>query len=315
MKTFRRLEDFPASYRNCVVSIGKFDGLHRGHAAILSKVVELARAKGAPAVVFTFEPSPARVLRPRSAPLLICNLEQKVELFESLGLDAVLFFPTTRDFLRRSSRDFFEDVLVNSLGAVALVEGNNFRFGSDQASLDLLEELCREHDVQLEITPPVQDEGSRVSSSLVRKLISTGNVERVQRLLARPFQIRGVVEPGDRRGRILGYPTANLLVSYASALPKPALYAASAQTADGSIYPAAVNLGDNPTFDVGENKIEAHLLGFSGDLYGQPLRLSFLQKLRDIVKFSSKEELIAQMKRDVEETLEIYARYSSRASE
>ena len=180
---------------------------------------------------------PRRAFCGPESPLCSYATSNKKSSFSNRSGSTRFFFPTTRDFLRRSSRDFFEDVLVNSLGAVALVEGNNFRFGSDQASLDLLEELCREHDVQLEITPPVQDEGSRVSSSLVRKLISTGNVERAQRLLARPFQIRGVVAPGDRRGRILGYPTATLHVSYASALPKPALYAASAQTADGSVYP------------------------------------------------------------------------------
>lgn len=311
MDTFRRLEDFPARYRNCVVSIGKFDGLHRGHAAILAKVVETARALDASAVAFTFDPSPAQVLRPEVAAPPLCGPDQKVELFESFGLDALILFPTTRDFLRTSARDFFENAIVDSLGAVALVEGSDFQFGHDRGSDDLLAELCRERDIRLDIVDPVEDGGVCVSSSFVRRLISAGNVERARELLGRPFETRGTVARGDMRGRTLGFPTANLSAP-GVALPKSALYAAAARLEDGSVYPAAVNLGGNPTFGVDAIKIEAHLLDFQGDLYGKPLSLSYLQKIRDIVKFNSKEELIAQMNRDLESVRAVFSRYSSR---
>ncbi|MBR5758373.1 MAG: riboflavin biosynthesis protein RibF [Thermoguttaceae bacterium] len=312
MDTFRRLEDFPARRRRCVVSIGKFDGLHRGHAAILSKVVETARSLDASAVAFTFDPSPAQVLRPETAAPPLCGPDQKIELFESFGLDALILFPTTREFLQTSARDFFEQVVVGSLGAVALVEGSDFRFGSDRGSDEQLAKLCCERKIRLDIVKPVEEGGACVSSSLVRSLISSGDVESARELLGRPFETRGIVERGDMRGRTLGFPTANLGAS-GVALPKSALYAAAARLEDGSVYPAAVNLGGNPTFGVDVIKIEAHLVDFHGDLYGKPLSVSYLQKIRDVVKFNSREELIAQMNRDLEAVRAIFRRYFPRA--
>ncbi len=313
MDTFRRLDDFPARCRNGVVSIGKFDGLHRGHAAILSRVVETARSLNACSAAFTFEPSPSRVLRPEKAAPPLYRLEQKIELFESFGLDALILYPTTRAFLQTGAREFFERTVVDSLGAVALVEGSDFRFGHDRGSDSLLAELCAERSLRFEVVEPVEEGGTRVSSSLIRRLVSSGDVERARVFLGRPFETLGIVAVGDRRGRTLGFPTANV-VARGVALPKPAVYAAAARLDDGTVYPAAVNLGGNPTFGVDSIKIEAHLLNFSGDLYGKTLRLSYLQKLREIVRFDSREELIERMTLDVASVRAVFEDYSSRAS-
>lgn len=308
METFSKLEDFARRYRRCVVSIGKFDGLHRGHAAIFRRMLAYSRELNVPSLVFTFDPTPAQILRPDSVPPALCDREQKTELLAKFGVDALLFYKPTRDFLRLSARDFFKSVLVDSLGAAVVVEGDNFKFGRDREGTDgFLAELCREFNVQLEVPDPIEDGTEHVSCSRIRELIKLGDVKRASELLGRFYSVRGFVEHGDERGRKLGFPTANLGRT-TTLLPSPALYAGSAKTLDGKVYPAAINLGGNPTFGIGETKIEAHLLDFHGDLYSQPLELTFLDRVRGIVSFSSAEELIAQMKRDVAYVRTVFSR-------
>jgi len=293
--------------KGCVVSIGKFDGLHRGHAEILERVARQARRIGATSVVLTFEPSPAQVLRPQEAPRAICSLEQKIELFERANVDALILLPTTREFLALTPTEFFQRVVVDALGATALVEGANFCFGRDRSGDDdVLASFCASRGIVLEIAPSFSFEGESISSSAIRDLIRVGDVSRASAFLGRPYRLRGIVESGDRRGRTLGYPTANL-GSTTTVLPAPGSYASIARTDDGRAYASAVNVGGNPTFGVDAFKIEAFLLDFSGDLYGRRLELDFLEKLRDVRTFDSKEALLEQMNLDVQKTREITA--------
>jgi len=307
VEIFRRLEEFPEKMKGCAVSIGKFDGLHRGHADILERVTRQAQRRGASSVVFTFEPSPALVLRPQEAPRAICSVEQKIELFERAKIDALILLSTTREFLKQTPTEFFQRVVVDALGATALVEGADFCFGRDRSGdNEALVSFCASRGIDVEIAPSLSYDDAPISSSAIRALIRAGDVSRASAFLGRPYRLRGIVESGDRRGRTLGYPTANL-GSTTTVLPAPGSYAALARTDAGRVYASAVNVGGNPTFGVDAFKIEAFLLDFSGDLYGRRLELDFLEKLRDVRSFDSKEALLEQMKLDVQKTREIAA--------
>ena len=305
MEIFRRLEDFPARFKGGAVSIGKFDGLHRGHAAILERVTSQARKKGAPSVVFTFDPSPAQILRPCDAPCALCVPELKIELLERAQIDALILFPTTREFLAQTPTEFFQRVVVDALGATSLIEGANFCFGRDRSGdLAATTLFCASHGIDFEVVPSVSCDGNLVSSSAIRTLILDGDVARASAFLGRPYRLRGIVDLGDQRGRTLGYPTANLGAT-TTVLPAPGVYATTARTEDGRVYASSVNVGGNPTFGIEKLKIEAHLLDFSGNLYGRRLDLDFLEKIRDVKTFDSKEALLEQIRRDLSQTREI----------
>ena len=305
MEIFNRLEDVPSRFRGGVLSIGKFDGLHLGHARIMAKTVAMAKRGGVPSVVFTFSPAPVNILRPQFASAPLVDVETKRALIAGAGIDALVEFPTTREFLEQSANDFFRDVVSSRLAAVGLVEGASFSFGKNREGTgERLAALANQYGVELEIVPSVAIDGIVVSSSAVRRALSAGDVRLAARLLGRRHEISGIVVHGDERGRTLGYPTANLDAPGVF-LPQNALYAAIARLDDGKTRPAAVNFGGNPTFGVDRCKIEAYLLDFSGDIYGKPLTLEFCAKLRDIEKFPDKESLSRQMARDVEETRRI----------
>lgn len=308
MKTFRRLEDFPAELRGGVLSVGKFDGLHRGHAEILARLTETARRRNAPSIVFTFDPPPALALRPDAPCPLLCDVEQKIELFERFDLDALTLFPTTKEFLSRSATEFIAETVVGVFGATGLVEGEDFRFGRGQeAGGEALSRLCARFGLTLELAPSTLMDGAPISSSSIRAAVSRGDVSNAARALGRPFRLRGVVETGDRRGRTLGFPTANVAVPTSTIVPAPGLYAARATLPDGRTFASAVNVGGNPTFGVATFKIESHLLDFAGDLYGATLTLDFLRRLRDVVPFPNKEALLRQIALDVAETRRVCA--------
>lgn len=305
MEIFNRLEDVAPKFRGGVLSIGKFDGLHLGHSRIMAQTIAMANRKGAPSVVFTFSPAPVNILRPESAPAPLVNLETKRALIAQTGVDALVEFPTTRDFLNQSADDFFRDVVSGQFAAVGLVEGASFSFGKGREGRgERLVALAEQFNVALELVEPIAIDGIVVSSSQIRRALDEGDVRLAARLLGRRHKIVGPVAHGERRGRTLGFPTANL-DDPGVFLPQNALYAAIARLDDGTLRPAAVNLGGNPTFGVERRKIEAHLLDFSGDLYGRRLSLEFCAKLRDVVRFPDKESLLRQMSRDVEETRRI----------
>lgn len=310
VKLFRELDEVSQEYRHCALTIGNFDGVHRGHAEIVRRLMERAAELSTAAVVFTFDPHPATILRPDRAPPPLTWTERKLDLLCRLGVDAVIAYPVDRAFLRMEARQFFDSVVRRRLDARALVEGRNFFFGHNRAgNVDVLESYCRECGLPLDVVEPLAIDGRVVSSSRVRESVAAGDVEEARRMLGGPYRIRGVVAHGAGRGAEIGYPTANL-EEVDTLLPAEGIYAGRAVTEERT-WPAAVSVGPNPTFDEGALKVEAYLLDFSGSLYGRRIEVDFLSRLRKIERFDSVGQLVAQMDRDVASTREIALQYNA----
>lgn len=300
MQLIENLSLFPETLRGGVVSIGKFDGLHLGHALILDQVRANADRLGVPGIAVTFDPLPGTLLFPNSARPPLCTLEQKAERIGSRRLDGLLILKTSRAFLTILPEIFFGKILLDILGMKMMVEGTSFTFGADRAgTVDMLRELCIKNSIPLEVVPPVCIDGREISSSMIRKLLSEGEIPEANTMLGSPYSVSGTVAHGDRRGRTLGFPTANL-VNLETMLPKPGIYATVA-IFDGKRHPAATHLGPNPTFGVEEQRLEVNVLDFKGDLYGKKLELEFHSRLRDIITFENSTALIQQMNRDIEQ--------------
>jgi riboflavin kinase/FMN adenylyltransferase len=310
VKLIRDLRQLPASWRGGALAIGNYDGVHLGHARIVKRLLELARHVGGPALVFTFDPPPARLLRPDHAPDLLTWTERKVELLGELGVDAVVAYPTDEALLHLSAREFFDRIVRQQFGARALVEGQNFFFGRKrEGNVELLRTFCGEAGVTLDVVEPVRFEGQIISSSRIRSLLAEGNVGDARRMLTRPYRMRGLVVHGAGRGAKLGYPTANL-ERIDTLIPAEGIYAGRA-AAEGKLWPAAISIGSNPTFNDGRLKIEIHLLDYHGDLYDKTLEVEFLSRLRDVVRFNGVETLLAQMNRDMAATRAMAGEYQS----
>ena len=277
------------------VAVGTFDGVHLGHREVIA---------GSDSVL-TFDPHPVSVVAPQHTPKLLTTLQRKAELIASLGVAETIVIPFDADFAARSAQDFVEDVLVGALGATRVAIGENFRFGN-RAKGD--PELLRaDGRFQTVVHPLLEVDGEIVSSSHIRGLVQAGDMGEANRLLGSTFEIVGTVVHGDKRGRELGFPTANLVPDEALACPGHGIYAC---LADGR--PAAVSIGVRPTFQTGRGElIEAYLLDFEGDLYGKPLRLQFLERLRGERRFESAEALIEQMHEDVARTRKVTAEHAS----
>jgi riboflavin kinase/FMN adenylyltransferase len=298
VQLIRSLDNLAEAFRHGAVSVGNFDGVHQGHARIVGRLVRRARQAGGPAVIFTMDPHPARVLRPDDAPPPLTWIDRKAELLAELGVDAVIAYPTDRAFLDLDARSFFDQIVHRRLEARAMVEGTNFFFGRGrQGNVGLLAECCRDAGVTLELVEPVTIDGQIVSSSLVRSLVAGGDVEQARRMLTRPYRLRGMVVRGAGRGAGLGYPTANL-AGVSTLLPAEGIYAGHSRVG-GTAWPAAISIGPNPTFDDRRLKVEVYLIGFRGDLYDRPLEVDLLARLRAVERFTSVEELLGQMGRDV----------------
>jgi riboflavin kinase/FMN adenylyltransferase len=256
---------------------------------------------GGPAIVFTFDPHPVRLLRPEVCPPPLTWTERKAELLAELGIDAMIAYPTDEALLSLTPQEFFDQIVRHTLDARAMVEGPNFYFGRGRAgNTDVLRELCRAAGLTLDVVEPVQVDGDYVSSSRVRQLISAGDVRQAAAMLTQPYRIRGMVTHGAGRGGKIGFPTANVS-AIDTLLPAAGVYAGRALV-DDSMQPAAINIGPNPTFGEAGLKIEAHVIDFHGPLYGRPIEVDFLDRLRDIQKFASVEELKQQLARDLEAT-------------
>jgi len=304
VKLIRDLDALPDRLRSGAVAIGNFDGVHRGHARIVERLLAASRAVGGPAVVFTFDPHPVRLLRPEHAPPPLTWTDRKAELLVELGVDGMIAYPTDEALLQLSPREFFDQIVRERLDAKALVEGPNFCFGRGRAgTIDVLRDFCSAAGVSLEVVPPVEIDGQYVSSSRVRELIAQGDVDEARHMLTRPYRIRGMVTHGAARGAKIGFPTANL-AAVDTLLPGEGVYAGLA-TVDGMPWPAAINLGPNPTFGEEARKVEVHLIDFEGQLYGAPLVVDFLSRLRDIQPFDGVDALRAQLARDVDAAREI----------
>jgi riboflavin kinase/FMN adenylyltransferase len=310
LRITRHLDDLPADARGGAVAIGNFDGVHRGHAKIAERLVARAREIGGPAVVFTFDPHPVRVLRPHEYPPPLTWTERKAELLTKLGVDHVVAYPTDEALLRLTAREFFDLVLRESMAARALVEGPNFFFGHNrEGDVTLLGKFAAEAGMTLDVVEPNSEGGELVSSSRIRRMIGeTGDVGRARSMLTAPYRIRGIVTHGAGRGAKIGFPTANL-EGIDTILPAEGVYAGVGRLVgrDGptGVWPAAINIGPNPTFGEIHAKVEAHLIGSSETVYGRPVEVDFLERLRDVRAFASPDDLVEQVKRDVATTLDI----------
>lgn len=298
VKLLRNLDDFTDDLRGGAVTIGNFDGVHRGHARLIKRLRKLADEINGPAVVFTFDPHPAWVLRPDAAPQPLIWNQRKAEILRELGADVVLIYPADRAFLELDGRQFFERIVLRKLGAKGMVEGPNFFFGRNRTgTLEVLGGFCAEAGVRLELAEPVEVDGQVVSSSKIRALIIQGRMAEARQMLGRPYRIRGFVICGAGRGAKLGYPTANI-TRIDTLLPSDGIYAGVAWV-DQSAHPAAISLGSNPTFDETALKVEVFLLDFQGDLYDRALQIDFFARLRETKRFDSVKALTDQMVLDV----------------
>ena len=290
-----------------VVAIGVFDGLHRGHQAVLAQLIDLARRYDATATVVTFDPSPASVLAPTRAPRQIATVDQRLEDLAVLGVEQVRVLTFSKALSSETAREFIERVLVGELHATCVLVGEGFHFGHNrEGSPDLLRELGVEFGFDV-VVAPTHGEGVRFSSSAVRAALADGDLDEVERILGRPFILRGVVEHGDNRGEELGFPTANLAVASDQALPAEGVYA-GATIIDDVWWAAAISVGTRPQFyEDGKLLVEVHVVDYTGVLYGRELDVVFLSLLRAQTTFESVEDLVAQIGRDVEQTRQLFA--------
>lgn len=279
--------------------MGNFDGVHRGHATLIRRLVQLAGRVDGPAVAVTFDPHPAALLRPGSEPVRLTEIERRAELLSALGVSHVVVCKTDLSLLRLSARQFFDSVLVDALAARGIVEGPNFFFGyRREGDVDALAAFCRPLGIEFEVAEALGDGDAIVSSTEIRRRIAAGEIEAANRLLTAPYRIAGTVIRGDARGTGLGFPTANLTDIH-TLVPAPGVYASRVEI-DGRSHPAATHIGPNPTFDpAGASKVETHVIDYRGDLYGSRLQVDFIGRVRDIARFESIESLVRQLERDV----------------
>ncbi|MEU5430123.1 bifunctional riboflavin kinase/FAD synthetase [Streptomyces olivoreticuli] len=316
MQRWRGLEDIPQDWGRSVVTIGSYDGVHRGHQLIIGRAVERARSLGVPAVVVTFDPHPSEVVRPGSHPPLLAPHHRRAELMAELGVDALLILPFTAEFSKLSPADFVVKVLVDKLHAKLVVEGPNFRFGHRAAgNVDFLKELGATYDYDVEVIDLyVTGEaggGLPFSSTLTRRLVAEGDVAGAMEILGRPHRVEGVVVHGAQRGRELGYPTANVETLPHTAIPADGVYAGWLTVGDEAM-PAAISVGTNVQFDATERTVEAYAIDRTDlDLYGLHVAVDFLAYLRGMEKFESIEALLQCMAGDVKRARDLVAAHEA----
>lgn len=310
MRLYQSLGDLPLGGPRRVVAIGAFDGVHLGHQAIIGQAIAIARARGLPAMVVTFSPNPIMVLRPDLHTTVLTTPSFKAALIERLGADELLSLPFTRSFARIRSDRFAEMLLSAPIGADVVVVGRDFRYGSGaEGTVESLSAFGRRRGLSVEVPDVVTSaDGKPISSTRVRRLVAQGDVDEVVPILGRPHSVEGVVVHGDGRGRVVGFPTANVAVHPEMAMPRRGVYAGRVVLADG-VRPAAVNIGHAPTFAADSDpplRLEAHLLDYAGeDLYGQSARVEFVRRVRDERRFRGVEDLVAQIRTDVGEVRSI----------
>jgi len=279
------LSELPDNFGPCVLTLGNFDGVHLGHRELFRSLIKSARQLGCPSVVCTFNPHPLKFLAPDKAPRLLNTEEEKQRLIAASHVDYLLNIPFTREFAKMPPEQFVDDILVGRLNVCKLIVGYDYAFGKDRkGDGGFLQRYGENHNFKVEVLQPVGADGLPYSSTRIRNLITEGRVAEVVNLLGRQYNLEGRVVPGFQRGRKMGFPTANLETDK-ELLPAPGVYAVKVRF-DQQEYSAVANLGNRPTFSDGLSTIEVHLLDFSGDLYGQRMRMYFVERLRDEKKFS-----------------------------
>ena len=304
MQIVNDLKEVSRPFKNAVVTTGNFDGVHLGHRALFRQVMEKAASIEGTSVVVTFEPHPIRVINSDKHFPLITLYEQKIELIGETGIDTLICVPFTREFAATPARSFVKDVLVDLIGMKAIVVGQDYSFGRKrEGDVALLREMSETLDFEVIISEWIALEGHRISSTEIRNLVREGDVEVAGKLLGRQYQVRGTVVRGrDRGGKLLGFPTANLILQD-ELCPKTGVYAVTVEH-DGFRYEGVANIGYSPTFKNGQFGVEAHIFDFDKTIYDQSIRLNFVHRLREEKKFSGPEELSAQIKRDIEKARE-----------
>ena len=297
----------PDALRGAIIALGNFDGFHLGHQAVAGEAIAWAKAEGRPAIIATFDPHPVRFFKPEAAPFRLTTLDQRQELFAAAGADAMLVFAFDAELASTTAEDFMAKLLVERLGAASVVTGEDFTFGKARGgNIELLKTRGAELGLSSRAVGAVMLDGEVVSSSRIREALKAGDCETATRLLTRPFAIRGVVQHGDKVGRTIGFPTANLpLGNYLR--PHYGIYAVSAQLADGTRLHGAANLGIRPSFDPPKELLEPHFFDWSGDLYGQEIEVAFHHFLRPEAKFDSLDALTRQMLVDCDQARKLLA--------
>jgi riboflavin kinase/FMN adenylyltransferase len=316
VRRWHGLDEVPPGWGRSVVTIGVFDGVHRGHQRVVARAAELARELGLRSVAITFDPHPDEVVRPGTHPPFLCSTKRRAELLSELGTDAVIVLPFTLQLSQMGPDEFVQSVLVDKLHAARVVVGEDFRFGHKaKGDVPLLRELGEKYDFTAEGVPLVAN-GETISSTSIREMLATGDVVAAANSLGRPHRVEGVVVRGHQRGRALGFPTANLESQPHTAIPADGVYGGwlvcDSDRYPGARWPAAISIGTNPTFDGEERTVEAYALDRDDlDLYGEHVGVDFAERIRDTLRFDSIEALIEEMRRDVERAREITHRTGS----
>jgi riboflavin kinase/FMN adenylyltransferase len=297
MEVIRGFKNFPPSFLHSAVAIGNFDGVHAGHQKILKFLSDKAGELGVSSLILTFSPHPEKILGEK-ATKMIQTLEQRKREIEKFGVGAVLIVPFDQDFSSLSAREFVRKIIVNTLKAKAVVVGENFRYGKNrEGDIPLLRKLASELNFQVHSIPAVKKKGVMASSSLIRALLQQGQVEKANLLLGRNYEIEGKVIKGKSRGKPLGFPTANIETKNEIVPPGIFISFVSIETEK---FPSLTNVGNCPTFSQKETNVESYVINFSRDIYGKMIRIGFIKKIRDEIKFDTAEELKAQMKKDLQ---------------
>ncbi len=302
MRWLDHRERIPEPLRSAIVALGNFDGFHIGHQAVAGEAIRWARETGRPAIVATFDPHPVRHFKPDTPPFRLTTLEQRQELYLAAGATAMLVFHFDATLAQMTAHDFVADLLSDRLGVTGVVTGEDFTFGKARGgNADVLREIGAAHGIEARTVAPVGDADAVVSSSRIRDALRDGDPQAAAALLTRPFAVRGVVEHGDKRGRTIGYPTANLsLEGYLR--PRYGIYAVTGRVlATGQVLNGAANVGIRPQFEPPKELLEPYFFDFDGDLYGQEIEVAFHHFLRPEAKFDTMDALMAQMAADCEE--------------
>lgn len=300
MEVVHGLDNLPESFKCGAIAIGFFDGVHWGHRAIFNQLLEVAHASQTNAIAFTFDRHPAELLAPEFAPPYITTLSQRIELINDVGVERILIADFDPGLAGLTPSDFLGCIVVGRLAAKHIVVGSNFRFGRDrEGDVRYLKAAASTFGFELTVVPSVIIDGAPVSSTRIRLMISRGDVEEASRLLGRRFVLRGTVVPGDRVGRVLGFPTANIQTEPRQLLPAHGVYTVQTQIG-GAVWNGLCYIGKRPTFRSQREVVEVHLMGYSGDLYGRVLDITFLRRLRGEMVFETPEKLAQQIRSDLE---------------